>query len=105
MSADASGDTTSSEGAPGRSQRYWNGRAGMWDPWPRQTLHGVIYNGMLGDADAAKAVVLVPVLGLVVVPVGGAQVLGRIVEGAAAQDPPPSSLRLPVFYFAMCDNG
>jgi hypothetical protein len=54
---------------------------------------------MLGrDAHTPEPVVPVPVLGVVVVPVRGAQVLGRIVERPAAQHPPPgvSHLSLPI---------
>ncbi len=62
---------------------------------PRQALHGVCKNGMLGrDTDTPEPEVVVLVLGLVVVPVRGAQVLGRIVERAATNHPPPGITRL-----------
>ena len=41
--------------------------------------------------NAAKAQVLVPVIGLVVDPERGAQELGRVAERAAADHPPPGS--------------
>jgi len=94
------GVAASSGGLPGRSPGYWNGQAGMWDTWPRQALHGVALNGMLGDARTPEPVVLVPVLGVVVVPVRGAQVLGRVVERPAAHHPPPGLSRLPWGYSA-----
>src|SRR5262245_48265513 len=53
-----------------------------------------------GDAHTPEPEVLVPVLGLVVVPVRGAQVLGRVVERPAAHHPPPGLSRLPRGYCA-----
>ena len=61
-----------------------------------------LQDGMLGrdEANATEPVVPVPVLGVVVVPVRGAQVLGRIVERTAAHNPPPVFPRLPDGYSA-----
>jgi hypothetical protein len=74
----------------------------MWGVQPRQALHGVIHNGMLGrDAHTPEPVVPVPVFGVVVVPVRGAQVLGRIVERTTAHNPPPGFSRLPALYSLM----
>src|SRR5262245_8084043 len=55
-----------------------------------------------GDARTPEPDVLVPVPGLVVVPVRGAQVLGRVVERPAAHHLPPGLSRLPRGYCAMC---
>ena len=43
--------------------------------------------------DTAQAQVVVPVIGPVVVPVRGAQVVGRVLERAAADHPPPGRFR------------
>jgi|AVFP01.1.fsa_nt_gi hypothetical protein len=73
---------------------YRNGRAGEGARSAPAGLHGqywLVAKAMLADrtANATEPDVLVPVLGLVPVPVRRAQVPGLVVERTAAEHPPP----------------
>ena len=77
-----------SGGPPGRSQRYWNRRAGIWGTKPRQALHGVDLDGMLGrDTHTPEPAVPGPIHGEGADPESGAQARERIEERTAAHNP------------------
>ena len=62
---------------------------------PHGTCKTLVVDGLLADAgtDTAQTQFVVPVIGLIVVPVRRAQVVGRVLERAAADHLPPGGFR------------